>query len=436
MPVLLLPLAMAAPVRMPAQKPAAVVWAPGQADDVVYVKLEEGALGSPRLAGTRVRPLFPGHEEEPLSGWYRVDTEPWMAPEVAELFNEQDWVEVAYLPSGPVPPPVDLAPTTPDFRGEQLWLDDAPDGINRDEASWWPGADGSRVAVADLEYSWDRDHEDLDHTAEIRTAGYDSHDYPFHGTAVLGQLVALDNGYGVTGLVPGAEPVVVFPYVSAEEYDVAGAVLLAVELLGPGDVLLIEQQTVANGGYAPVEAEPAVWDAIAAAVEKGIVVVEAAGNGDQDLDDPSWAGWFDRSQRDSGAILVGGGNSPLSGSMTRASAWGSNYGSRIDVQGWYDGIVTTVNGEYNGYYADLFWPDQDGRQAYTMSFGGTSGASPMAAGAAASFQSAAIELHGAPWDPMDLRQLMVSTGTPAQGSRSTGPQPDLGRMLRYGLIPG
>ena len=37
---------------------------------------------------------------------------------------------------------------------------------------------------------------------------------------------------------------------------------------------------------------------------------------------------------------------------------------------------------------------------------------------------------------MDLRALMVSTGTPQQGTRATGPQPDLRKLLRYGMVPG
>ena len=420
---------------MPPQKPSVVVWEPGRAHDVVYVKLEEGAEGTPGFPGARVRPLF-DVDAPVLSGWYRVETAPWEGPEVAEAFNAEPWVELAYLPGTPVPPPVDLAPATPDFQADQAYLDDAPIGLGIGEAALWPGSDGVHVAVADLEYSWDSDHEDLDNTIGIRTSGWDSGLFRFHGTAVMSELVSPDNGYGVTGIVPGAEPVVVFPYTEPEVYDIAASIVAAVGMLEPGDVLLIEQQAYMNGAYAPVEAEPASWDAIAYAVESGIVVVEPAGNGGQDLDAAYWGGWFDRSERDSGAILVGGGNSPDSGSLVRSAAPGSCYGSRVDLQGWYDGIVTAINGDYNGYYADLFYPDEDGRQAYTTRFGGTSGASPMVAGVAAIFQSVAIELHGEPWDPMDLRQLMVSTGTPAQGSRTMGPQPDLRRMLRYGMIPG
>ena len=51
---------------------------------------------------------------------------------------------------------------------------------------------------------------------------------------------------------------------------------------------------------------------------------------------------------------------------------GSSFGSRIDVQGWYQDI-TTISAEQ---YGDLFFPNADSQQAYTQYFGGTSGASP------------------------------------------------------------
>ena len=61
----------------------------------------------------------------------------------------------------------------------------------------------------------------------------------------------------------------------------------------------------------------------------------------------------------------------------------------------------------------------------------------MVAGVAALTQSIAIAIHGAPFDPEDLRALLVSTGTPqaAGDSRHIGPQPDLRRLLRAAMLP-
>ena len=79
----------------------------------------------------------------------------------------------------------------------------------------------------------------------------------------------------------------------------------------------------------------------------------------QDLDADRWEGWFDLTVQDSGAIMVGG--SYGMGDLNWSG--GSSYGLRIDVQGWFDRIVTTSADEF----ADLFYPD-DTRQAYTAYF--------------------------------------------------------------------
>ena len=336
-------------------------------------------------------------------------------------------VECVYLDFLAVPPPADLAPKTPDFSDLQAYTHAAPDGFGLAEAIHWPGGDGSNVTIADVEYGWEPAHEDLDMAPSMVAWGWNSGLYDYHGTAVLGQLIAGDNGYGVTGMTPGAEMVVISPYEAENRYNIAAAIDAAAALLDAGDVLLIEQQAYAGGNFVPVSISPAVFDVIALAVAKGIVVIEPGGNGAQDLDDPYFEGWFDRSIRDSGAIMVGGGASPLSGYRTRD--WypsGSSYGQRVDVQGWYDNIVTTAGSSM----ADLFSASDD-LQGYTTYFGGTSGASPMVAAVAVIANSIAWEVHGTPWDPWDLRTAMVSTGTP-QDNRSgahIGPQPDLRRLL-------
>jgi hypothetical protein len=341
-------------------------------------------------------------------------------------------IETVYLASEPVVPPGDIAPVTPDFSSEQLFLDASPVGFGFDIAHRWPGADGSNVVIADIEYGFDPTHEEFEDML-ISTLGYQSGWYQFHGNGVLGMLVAPDNGYGVTGMVPGAEILMVSPFVEPDFYDVAVAIDMATEELDAGDILLIEQQWVEDDIFLPVERLPAVFDAITLAVAKGIVVIEPSGNGGCDLDDPRWDGWFDRSQRDSGAIIVGGGASPLGGLPPRS--WyplGGCYGDRVDVQGWFDGGVTTSAADGVPAYVDLFFPDEDGRQAYTSSFGGTSAAAPMVAAIAAAANSMAWETRGGPWEPTELRAALVSTGMPQvdAGDYHIGPQPDLRQFLR------
>lgn len=455
-------LAVAAPLRAPL-RPAVLVAEPGQRDDLLVVKLAEGrglAVDWRNGSGALVvrgpgdlnalsglldgaRPRFSRDQVALRQDRQTFDPEQRLADLTLYLLLEgpdlqargqqllaDPRVETVYYAWWPVHPPTDIPPVTPDFTDLQGYRGPAPGGFDFLEAARWPGGDGGNVAVADLEYGWDPTHEDLDHTAAAAAWGWDSQYYAYHGNGVLGELFAGDNGYGVTGMAPAAEPLVISPYDDDRNYDVAAAVDGAAALLDAGDVLLIEQQSWANGNYAPVEVDPAVFDAIALAVAKGIIVVEPTGNGGQNLDSAAWDGWFDREVRDSGAIMVGGGWSPGGGGTARTWSGGSCYGERVDVQGWYDSIVTATTSQYS---PDLFFPGNDSAQAYTSAFGGTSGASPMVAAAAAVAQSVAWELWGQPWDPDDLRAALVSTGTPQPASdsgRPIGPQPDLRRFLR------
>lgn len=439
----------AALAREPVPRPATVAWEPGRLEDVLIVKFRDDldprwadgwrGLGDARgldalVAGARVTPRLPDAPAGPLRRYFRVET-PDAAALGARLLADPR-VETAYLAFAPAPPPTDIPPATPDFTGEQGWL--GADGYLFGEAARHRGGDGAGVVVFDVEYGWDLTHEDLDHLVDVAAWGHLTGSYVFHGNAVLGQLVGGDNGYGVTGGAPGALVGMLSPFVDAATYDVAAAIVAATALAEPGDVLLIEQQAWVAGTYGPVEADPAVFDAIRAATDAGVVVVEPGGNGALDLDDPALGGWFDRAVRDSGAILVGGGASPDSGFPPRSwYPWGSSYGSRVDVQGWYDSVVTASWGDYGGAYADLWYPDDDPRQAYTANFGGTSGASPMVAAAAAVVQAVALARDGAPWSPEAVRAAMVATGTPqpADDPQRIGPQPDLRRLLRTYLPP-
>ncbi len=456
--LLLLGVAAAFPVRAPAGKPATLTWEPGRQREVLVVKLVEGL----RVEGARViegpgdlvalNALLDGavpHFSRPpdalrrarkaadphgrladLTLYLRIHDAEAVARGAALLADPR--VEAAFLALAPVAPPDDPAPETPDLTAAQGYTADAPEGLGWSEQARWPDARGGLVTLADLEYGWNPDHEDLvGIVPEAPDWGWQSGYYPCHGTLVLGELAAGDNGFGVTGLVTEADLVLISPYDEERVYNLADAVDGAAALLDAGDVLLIEQQAYAQGSYAPVEVAPDVWDAIALAVAAGVVVVEPGGNGGADLDAALWDGWFDRGSRDSGAILVGGGGPPGSSAPREWVPGGSSYGSRLDLQGWYQGIATTSYDPDRDPYCstpDLFFADAD--QAYTSRFGGTSGASPMVAAAAVVANSVAWRVRGAPWDPMELRAALAATGTPQEGAPIIGPQVDLRAFLR------
>ncbi|HXU32865.1 MAG TPA: S8 family serine peptidase, partial [Thermoanaerobaculia bacterium] len=117
--------------------------------------------------------------------------------------------------------------------------------------------------------------------------------------------------------------------------------------------------------------------------------------------------------RDSGAIMVGGGTGP-----PRVPVCTTNYGSRMDVQGWAR-LITSMGA------GDLFGGN-DANQAYTSMFSGTSGASPMVAGAAADIQGVLRAHNMAVLSPLAMRTLLRGTGTPqAADPHQVGPLPNL-----------
>jgi hypothetical protein len=181
-----------------------------------------------------------------------------------------------------------------------------------------------------------------------------------HGTAVLGIISGTDNGFGVTGIAPGATARVVGD-TTAEGYDPANAIMRAANELNAGDVLILEAQAPVCGSttyeeyLGPIEYYQENFDAVSTATSLGIIVLAAAGNGwanqgpGYNLDDPACEGAFDRTKRDSLAIIVGAGTS-----ASRKRMGFSDYGSRVDVQGWGVSVASTG-------YGDAYNPGDDPR---------------------------------------------------------------------------
>ena len=337
---------------------------------------------------------------------------------LCDELNALFFIEIALPALKPAPPPGDIPPPTPDFTPQQFYLNSTELGVGA--VRHLPGADGSGVSIADVEYAWNLYHEDFELSDN---SNIDPNNIPHvslyedHGTAVLGVLGAENNGYGVTGLSPRAllyiAPALTFEY----GYNPARIIDIAARHLTPGDILLIEQQNFVCGmsRYGPIEFFPPVFDAVSAATAAGIVVVMAAGNGGVNLDDPACGGLFDRNIRDSGAIIVGAG---VSADLSRLYL--SSYGSRVDVQGYGSDIVTTG-------YGDLFGLEDD-NQKYTAGFGGTSSASVIVAGAIAVLQGILKAAGHQPLRSREMRSLLVETGswpTDEEQGTSIGPLPNL-----------
>ena len=334
-----------------------------------------------------------------------------------------------------------------DYADDPAAKDLAPFQDYRGAMGIGDGVRGAGVTVADVEYEWRPRHVEFAGLG-LTSPPPNNLDPAFrsaeHGTAVLGVLVGSADGHGVSGLVPDADVRPISPFSTNAEnpsgaYNPAAAVRTAAQQLGRGDVMLIELQAVVDvegrgPTYGPIESIGSVRDAIRAAVDKGIVVVEPAGNGNMDLADMGVSYLQGQTAPGhSGALIVGAGGSDqaATGPSSRRRAAGSNYGSRVDLQGVGVGVVTSGYGDGLGGADD---------RAYTSCFDGTSSASATVAAAVAALESGAkAQNAGATLTPGQVRSLLLETGL-TQTSQEEGvigprPQVDLALARLAGAPP-
>lgn len=363
-----------------------------------------------------------------LSQWYRLRLRPGQDPaRVIDQLNAMALVEIAYAAPLPAPSP------TPNFNAYQQYRGPiASNGVDTDYGWNYSGGGGANIRVLDIEYSWNTDHEDL---SKLRQPGariangtpVDPFNNTDHGTAVMGILSADNNGFGVTGLVPDAIAQYTNAYNIERGYDPANAVFTAAYALLPGDVMVLEQQAFGPpgcSGYVPVEWIPSVYDAIALATSRGIHVIQAAGNGNMNLDNAACFGSpFPNGRPDSGAIIVGAGGPSAaacsSGVPERAKLSFSSYGARVNLQGWGACVTTTGYGSlYSGGVNSY----------YTGSFDGTSSATPIVASTVVAL-SGILKIRGFIATPQQMRDALIATGTGQTGGGHIGPLPNLRTAL-------
>jgi subtilisin family serine protease len=350
--------------------------------------------------------------------------------ELANEFEKLDIVEYAAMePVKPPPPPsisdfagiavIKPAPlATPDFTEMQYYKNDVnadtvgPDvrGINM-EYAWSIGVTGAGIRIADMEFGFNKNHEDLMSTPCQYLGpppGDGIESAKEHGTAVLGVLMAQKNTFGITGMVHGAD---VGYFISEMTHTRPAGIALGLQQLRRGDVFLYEMQTSsASNELVPADYNQAVWDITKTATDSGIIVVAAAGNGNANLDGSSYNSY--RARGDNGAIIVGGGTIER-----RNRFYSSTYGSPVHVQGWGRGVVTLG-------YGNLY---DDGVYArYIANFNGTSAASAVVTCAVVAIQSWYKARNGTVLAPRAMRGLLINTGIP-QGN-GTGSGTDTGHI--------
>ena len=427
--------------------------------------------------GAVLRPLFGANEQRmraateaasaesdqdvpDLSTYYRVDAPEERIDELAEKMRELEVVDAAYvkpLPQLPLrlnamSPSVAEPPLrTPNFIDRQGYLEAAPEGVDARFAWGQPGGGGEDVRIIDIEGAWRFTHEDLTQNQGGVVGGTQIDDVGWrdHGTAVVGEFGGDRTPYGVVGICPEAH----VQAISHANLGSAGAIRRAADLLRPGDILLLEMHQPGprfnfeyrddQRGYIAVEWWPDDFAAIRYATSRGIIVVEAAGNGAENLDDPIydenpgnfpdwWRNPFRRGPLDSGAIVVGAGAPPPG---THGSDHGpdrsrldfSNWGALVDAQGWGREVTTAGYGDLQGGANEDHW--------YTDEFAGTSSASPIVVGALGCLQGILKHRGAVPLDPVQARELLRSTGSPQQdapsrpGTQRIGNRPDLRQLV-------
>jgi hypothetical protein len=346
--------------------------------------------------------------------WFTIDTPDGLRSEdFARILMGWEIVETAYSDA----PPIDPFPVTPgdDPRSaNQGYLDPAPDGVDAEYAWTVAGGDGAGQRFIDLEQGWTLDHEDLVGLGPTLLFGTLVDSSRSHGTAVFGEVFAVDNTLGCVGIAPGLASADATSH-SGSFSNVSSAIVAAIDTIDFGHVLLLEMQTVPATGVvfgAPIEILDDIFEAVRLATALGIVVVEAAGNGSNDLDavnnlagkqvlNPASADF-----RDSGAIIVGAASSTVP--HTRMNF--SSYGSRVDCYAWGENVDTTSSNSTGS------------TTLYTSTFGGTSSASPIIAGAALAVQGILEASGGYRLSPVQMRDVLSATAT---GTASATPATDL-----------
>jgi len=301
---------------------------------------------------------------------------------------------------------------TPDFEAMQHYLD-APDarwqGLNI-RPVWAGKVTGKGARIHFTDGGLFPGHEDLRGNSRLKVVSSQPNSAPDHGTASVGVMLAMRNGFGMTGVSHDSE---LFLHDNRAADGKRGVQTLKdlLRLVEPGDVVGINRQTANPSDlytFLPSLHDWLWWDACQALVNRGAVVINAASNGSnltdaakgtvagQGVDLSQWPLFVDHG--DAGCILVGACQS-WDGKPHRYSNHGYRY--RM-LNAWGDSVATLSYGKLQ----DKEGADRD----YTDNYGGTSAATPLVTGALSLIQSYAIEQHHLYLNSDQMHLLVMASG--------------------------
>ena len=216
-----------------------------------------------------------------------------------------------------------------------------PDGINMINAPfmWSKGITGKNVKIAVIDSGCDIDHKDLKNriiggrnfTSEDNGNINKYEDYNGHGTHVCGTIAASNNSYGITGVAPDAQLLIL----KALDKNGSGSMESIIEAI---NFAIAKKVDIISMSLGTSEDVPQLHKAIKKAVDSNILVVCAAGNegdGIDSTDEFSYPGSYNE------VISVGAIDS------LKSAARFSDSNKEVDLVAPGVNIVSTfLNGKY------------------------------------------------------------------------------------------
>jgi hypothetical protein len=287
------------------------------------------------------------------------------------------------------------------------------------------GFSGTGVVIADIDWGFSTTHQELaaiepgnafnayDGTNVVNVGGAIC-----HGTGAAALAVARPDGDGMVGVAFGAALWPIQANIGNNAAVPGDPWAAAVDWVRSRDsdcrrkIIMLEVETI-NGGN--IEQVMAVNTAIRDAIDAGMIVCVAAGNGataegrgNAGLDDGG------NSIDESGAIVVG------------ATAFDSAVNRRLAVSNWGERVTVCAPGD----------PHHDvtaspaARDAYVNEFGGTSGALPKIAGTIALMLEKNSTLCQS-----EVRQILIQTGSIVESGHPVGPFVDAAKAVDATPLP-